>query len=55
MEESIVRKKKNKTGTAKKVGTIIGRIFAVIGTTLGMMILCIYLIMVVCVPMDLPK
>ena len=48
MEESIVRKKKKKTGTAKKVRTIIGRIFAVIGTTLGMMILCIYLIMVVC-------
>ena len=30
MEESIVRKKKKKTGTAKKVRTIIGRIICFI-------------------------
>lgn len=49
MEEKVVRIKKNrKMSTGKKVGTIVGRVFAVIGTTIGMAVIFIYSVMLVC-------
>lgn len=48
MSEMIKRKKRNEVSTGKKIGTVVGRVFAVIGTTLGMLILGIYAVMLVC-------
>lgn len=48
MEDVVRIKRKQKKSTGRKIGTIVGRIFAVIGTTLGMAVVFIYSVMLVC-------
>lgn len=48
MENTERVKRKKKSTARKKISTVIGRIFAVIGTTLGMLIAGIYCVMLVC-------